>query len=725
METQKISEDRLSCGTLLTENARKQLSSDNPAPTPLSPAAQGHAATPFQVLLSQAFPQLEILELLGHGGMGVVCKARQTKLERLVALKVLPQSLAADAAFAERFNREARALARLNHPNIVTVYDFGDSGGFFYLLMEFVDGLDLRQTMQTGRLNPQQALLLLPQVCEALQFAHNEGVLHRDIKPANILLDMRGRVKLADFGIAKLLGEATQNRALTYSGVVVGTPHYMAPEQLEHPGQVDQRADIYSLGVVLYEMITGELPLGRFAPPSHRAAVDPRVDEIVLRALEKDREKRFQTVVEFKTSLEAILKRPAAIEPWTPQTAAEVLPIRRAACYFSTPERMRHCFPSPHAHVFQCKGDLRLETEELVFISPWRTRVVMPLRAMRELSIGQFQMWATPWAMKCERIYFLSISFGTDDQPRVVHLTPVPRGESSPALINAQVAEWFEAVRRAAATLSGKNPRVLPPTAVTIHAQRPWRRRVGPLLVMAPVAAWLTGMLNIRSAFSPAPAAPWLAAFLFTALVGLALLWYFIGFFQANQALKSGDLDALTSDEPPGDSEAGIEPYAPSPAEIQPQQPKRPFRWTLAGWAFIVVGIIALIDTLAGLYSRAINQTLYPGIAQLFAGIAIITQSRRWRIVALATLFLGIAATVFICLMMMISPEHGSVSVPGSSLNARASEAPRLAATASVFLAVYVGLPCYLLLSAKGKALFGLSGSQSGGKKPKFPKTAR
>src|SRR5882762_6504324 len=196
--------------------------------------------------LAAAFPQLEILELIGQGGMGFVYKARQPKLERLVALKILPQSLAADPAFAERFTREGRVLARLNHPNIVTIHDFGQAGGYFYLLMEFVDGVNLRQAMRIGRFTPAQALVIVPKICEALQFAHDEGVLHRDIKPENILLDSKGRIKIADFGIAKLLGEPTADKTLTDSGAAIGTPHYMAPEQLERPQEVDQRADIYS-----------------------------------------------------------------------------------------------------------------------------------------------------------------------------------------------------------------------------------------------------------------------------------------------------------------------------------------------------------------------------------------------------------------------------------------------------------------------------------------------
>jgi len=261
---------------------------------------------PSRQALVEAFPLLEIIELIGQGGMGFVFKARQPKLDRFVALKILPQSLAADPAFAERFTREGRVLARLNHPSIVTVHDFGQANGFFYLLMEFVDGVNLRQAMKAGRFAPAQALAIVPRICDALQYAHNEGILHRDIKPENILLDSRGRVKIADFGIAKLIGDAHAEATLTSVGATLGTPHYMAPEQIETPGEVDHRADIYSLGVVFYELLTGELPLGRFAPPSQKAAVDARVDEIVLRALQKERELRQQSATEIKTEVETV-----------------------------------------------------------------------------------------------------------------------------------------------------------------------------------------------------------------------------------------------------------------------------------------------------------------------------------------------------------------------------------------------------------------------------------
>ncbi len=254
--------------------------------------------------VAAAFPQLEILELVGRGGMGFVYKARQQRLDRLVALKLLPDKLARDARFAERFNREGRVLARLHHPNIVTIYDFGQTPEFFFLLMEYVDGVNLREAMQAGRFSPSEALAIVPEICGALQYAHSQGILHRDIKPANILLDARGRVKIADFGIAKLIGEEKADVTLTATGASLGTPHYMAPEQLEKPGEVDHRADIYSLGVVFYEMLTGELPIGRFAPPSTKTPVSTNVDEVVFRTLEKDRERRFQSAGEMKTQIE-------------------------------------------------------------------------------------------------------------------------------------------------------------------------------------------------------------------------------------------------------------------------------------------------------------------------------------------------------------------------------------------------------------------------------------
>ncbi|HRZ57167.1 MAG TPA: protein kinase [Candidatus Paceibacterota bacterium] len=270
-----------------------------PAPPPAPPLEE----------IAKLFPHLEILGLLGQGGMGAVYKARQPKLDRLVALKVLLRRRddgTADPAFGERFAREARALARLNHPAIVAVYEYGEAGGYPFLLMEYVDGLTLRQRLRRGKLPAEQALAIVPKICEALQFAHQRGIVHRDVKPENILLDKDGQVKMADFGIAKILASDAQDLSLTGGRDVVGTPHYMAPEQVEHPRQVDHRADIYSLGVLFYEMLTGELPLGKFAPPSKIVRVDVRLDEIVLHALEKEPERRYQHASEVKTDVEGL-----------------------------------------------------------------------------------------------------------------------------------------------------------------------------------------------------------------------------------------------------------------------------------------------------------------------------------------------------------------------------------------------------------------------------------
>jgi serine/threonine protein kinase len=271
--------------------------------------------------LAPLFPQLEGIELIGQGGMGAVYKALQPKLDRWVAIKILSRDAAQTAGFADRFGREARALAQLSHPNIVAVYDFGETDGLYFFVMEYVDGTDLRRLVASRALSPEAALAIVPQVCDALQFAHAEGIVHRDIKPENILVDKKGRVKIADFGLAKLLKPGAELSHLTATHQVMGTPRYMAPEQIERPQLVDHRADIYALGVVLYEMLTGELPLGRFAPPSAKVQVDVRLDEVVFRALEKEPERRYQHASEVKSDVERIT-RPPMNSPDRPAGAA-------------------------------------------------------------------------------------------------------------------------------------------------------------------------------------------------------------------------------------------------------------------------------------------------------------------------------------------------------------------------------------------------------------------
>ncbi|HEY1661767.1 MAG TPA: DUF4019 domain-containing protein [Verrucomicrobiae bacterium] len=301
--------------------------------------------------MAAKFPQLEILEFIGQGGMGAVYKARQKNLDRIVALKILPPQIGAGAGFAERFTREAQAMAKLNHPHIITLYEFGQADGLFYFLMEYVDGINLRQLLTSGRIAPKEALAIVPQICEALQYAHERGIVHRDIKPENILLSKEGRVKIADFGVAKIMAPDLDQTAektappadeLTQAGSVVGTPQYMAPEQIKNSAEVDHRADIYSLGVVFYQMLTGELPTGKFEPPSRKVHIDVRLDEVVLRALEKKPERRYQQADDVRTCVETIAQTPASGAA-APNVAPDAGPFIQAALARDYSLNITHC----------------------------------------------------------------------------------------------------------------------------------------------------------------------------------------------------------------------------------------------------------------------------------------------------------------------------------------------------------------------------------------------
>jgi len=272
--------------------------------------------------LSKLFPALQIEELIGAGGMGAVYKARQEGLDRIVALKILPEEFGHDVKFALRFTREARTLARLNHPNIVSVYEFGHIEENYFFLMEYVDGSTLRDVVRTGQLQPDEALAIVPRLCDALQYAHDKDVVHRDIKPENILIAKDGQVKIVDFGLSRLLGSGSHQDFLTGTHQVMGTPRYMAPEQLEGAHNVDHRADIYSLGVVFYEMLTGELPIGRFAAPSEKVQIDVRLDDVVLRTLAKEPQRRYQHASQVKSDVESITSEKS------PELAPTVLNVK-------------------------------------------------------------------------------------------------------------------------------------------------------------------------------------------------------------------------------------------------------------------------------------------------------------------------------------------------------------------------------------------------------------
>ncbi|MFL5353341.1 serine/threonine-protein kinase [Archangium sp.] len=250
-------------------------------------------------------PGFELVRVLGRGGMGEVWLARQKSLARMVAVKVLPPRLASDPEFVTRFDKEATALAALNHPNIVQIIDRGVAGEHYYFVMEYVEGRSLRDVMR--ELSPTEALRMALQVARAIECAHDKDIIHRDLKPENILLDGRGHVKVADFGLAGIRRPDSRHQ-LTATAVAMGTLNYMAPEQRRDAKNVDGRADLFSFGVVLYEMLTGELPVGRFKLPSERVAgLDKRVDEVVARLLETEPEARYARAAEVCQALEGLV----------------------------------------------------------------------------------------------------------------------------------------------------------------------------------------------------------------------------------------------------------------------------------------------------------------------------------------------------------------------------------------------------------------------------------
>ena len=340
------------CGTLLPSTAgggaQCPVCLFDVALAPPTAPAPGPALPPITEL-QPLFPDHELQALLGRGGMGAVYRARHKKLDRLVAIKVLLPDLVQDPAFAERFEGEARALARLDHPGIVGLHDFGRAGPWFYLVMDFVDGANLRELLAQGQLRPGEVLRLVAQLCDALQYAHDHRIVHRDIKPENLLVDGDGRVRIADFGLAKLLGPGHSAVPLTQTNQSLGTPLYMAPEQMHAPSQVDHRADLYSLGVVVYEMLTGRLPLGRFQPPSARDASASAFDPVVMKSLESDPAQRYQAAREVKRDLQqnsdaaarrdtaeapahpALVRRDDAPRPQLPWVALVVLALVTAA----------------------------------------------------------------------------------------------------------------------------------------------------------------------------------------------------------------------------------------------------------------------------------------------------------------------------------------------------------------------------------------------------------
>ncbi|WP_395736767.1 protein kinase domain-containing protein [Prosthecobacter sp.] len=287
-------------------------SSASETPSPRTTGGNFRWEPPTAAELQALMPGYAIEKLLGRGGMGAVYRGVQTNLDRPVAIKILPPGVEKeDPSFAERFKSEAKLMARLNHPAVVSVYDFGKtSSGLLYFAMEYVDGSDVQQMISAQKkLPPEHALAITAHVCDALAAAHELGIVHRDIKPANVLINMKGQVKVADFGLAKI--EDPGSHGLTKTGYAMGTPDYVAPEALMLGSKVDGRADLYAVGVMLYQMLTGQIPRGAWHPASVISpGTDVRFDHIILKAMQYDREQRYQSSAELRRELDTILSVP-------------------------------------------------------------------------------------------------------------------------------------------------------------------------------------------------------------------------------------------------------------------------------------------------------------------------------------------------------------------------------------------------------------------------------
>lgn len=282
------------------------------APPPRSPNKQHRFAT-GELAAGTELSGYVIDAVLGRGAMGTVYRGRQVSLERPVAIKVMSTDLVGQREFILRFRREAAALASLSHENVVAIIDQGHVDDHWYFVMEHVEGPTLRRVMSQRTLRMSKALDLALQIGRGLDYAHGKGVVHRDLKPENVLLADRGPsgylAKICDFGLADILYSDRSFVNLTGSRISMGTVNYMAPEQRQDAGRVDQRADVFSFGVLLYELFTGELPIGRFDRPTKKNPhLDPRLDAMILKALEPDARYRFPRVREMVETLAQVIK---------------------------------------------------------------------------------------------------------------------------------------------------------------------------------------------------------------------------------------------------------------------------------------------------------------------------------------------------------------------------------------------------------------------------------
>jgi serine/threonine protein kinase len=284
-----------------------------------SPEHAGFVA-PEPADLAPLFPGYEIQGLIATGGMGAVYRAVQRSLDRTVALKILPMEFSQDAAFCAGFEAEAKAMARLNHPNLIGVYDFGEVNGMLYIMMEFVAGKSIYHSAYGLAIDQEEVIRLVTGICNGLAHAHEHGIIHRDIKPSNILLDLNAQPKIGDFGLARPI-----ERKVEEGEEIFGTPHYTAPEVVNSPHSVDYRADIFSVGVLLHELLTGKLPASDPRPASTIVHCDPRFDTIVRRATQPLAAARYSSAKEISHDLQVI---GASLVPKVPRTGAMAAPHR-------------------------------------------------------------------------------------------------------------------------------------------------------------------------------------------------------------------------------------------------------------------------------------------------------------------------------------------------------------------------------------------------------------